>query len=179
MKAHIPHIKQVIELHAYVLKASDPTGLDIHFTQSNQKKNANNSTDLVKTIEREMFAGMTDMKGRLTQILAEHKTKLGAMVVQEVSFPKRKPPPEPQRPISFYVLTDGKWQPQNDVASVILDLVKAMEEKRLPKEHVAIQFIRFGEDQQAVDRLEHLDHGLGLKERKMYVKVSGLRCGYG
>lgn len=35
--------------------------------------------------------------------------------------------------------------------------------KRCPKEHVAIQLTRFGEDQASIDKLDELDHGLGLK----------------
>lgn len=42
-----------------------------------------------------------------------------------------------------------------------------MKANGLPKEHVGIQFIRFGEDQASVDKLDGLDHGLGLKDEAM------------
>ena len=173
MQTHFPTIKQVIELHGYILKGLDPTGLDVHYTQSTQKKNSKKSTQLVNNIDPETFVGRnTDMKGRLTQIFAEHRAKFGAMVIPELSGLSkfmRKPAPEPQKPISFYILTDGKWQPNNDVANVILGLVRDMEVKNLAKEHVAIQFIRFGNDVDGIARMDHLDHGLGLKEKGMYV----------
>ncbi len=37
-----------------------------------------------------------------------------------------------------------------------------MKAKGLPKEHVGIQFIRFGDDAASIDKLDELDHGLGL-----------------
>ncbi|KAL9633347.1 MAG: hypothetical protein Q9164_004751 [Protoblastenia rupestris] len=163
MKPHMAAIKQVIELLAYILKDSDPTGLVLHFTQSNYKRNAYNSTELVKTIDREKFAGITDMRFGLSQILAEYKNGLGGLEVQEKTLFRRKR----QMPISLYIFTDGIWQPESDVAPILLDLVKQMEERDLPKEYVGIQFIRFGEDRLGIERLDHLEHSLGLKERKL------------
>jgi hypothetical protein len=68
--------------------------------------------------------------------------------------------------LSFYILTDAKWQP-TDVGSLIKDVVQEMIAKKCPKEQLAIQFIRFGEDQANIAKLDELDSGLGLKAQGM------------
>ncbi|KAL8702873.1 MAG: hypothetical protein Q9201_003964 [Fulgogasparrea decipioides] len=107
------------------------------------------------------------MRTRLSHILQEHKNKFGTTYTPSGWLFKKAGPPEAPKPLSFYVLTDGNWQPQNEVGPIIKDLVDSMVAHHLSKEHVGIQFIRFGEDQQGIARLNHLDHGLGLKDRGM------------
>ncbi len=68
--------------------------------------------------------------------------------------------------MSFYILTDAKWQP-TDVGGLIKDLAQEMIDKKCPKEQLAIQFIRFGEDQASITKLNELDSGLGLKAKGM------------
>lgn len=171
MKTHILTIKKVVGLHGYILKSLDPTGLDIHYTNSLRKKNSKKSTQLVKSIDLEPFSGQnTDMKGRLMQIFEEYIPPYDAIVtpmVSRLSTISQNPTSKLKRPISFYILTDGKWQPGNDVASVILEVVDNMIARRLAKERVAIQFIRFGNDSDGIACMDRLDHGLGLKEKGM------------
>ena len=102
------------------------------------------------------------MRGRLQSILQEHINKFGRLIQAPKPLFGHQPLPQPQRPLSFYILTDAKWQP-TDVGQLIKDLVQSMKAKGCPKEHVAIQFIRFGEDQASIKKLDELDHGLGLK----------------
>ncbi|KAL8792769.1 MAG: hypothetical protein Q9195_004656 [Heterodermia aff. obscurata] len=46
-------------------------------------------------------------------------------------------------------------------------MVEKMRAHKLPKQHVGIQFIRFGDYPQAIADLKHLDYGLGLKDIAM------------
>ena len=162
MKQHKDKMERVISLLAYMVKKSDKDGLDIFFTQAVTKVNSQKSSKLSASIHQEPFAGVSDMRGRLQSILQEHINKFGTLIQAPKPLWGRQPPPQPQRPLSFYILTDAKWQP-NDVGQLIKDLVQSMRAKSCPKEHVAIQFIRFGEDQVSIDKLDELDHGLGLK----------------
>lgn len=68
--------------------------------------------------------------------------------------------------MSLYVLTDGIWKPPADASTSIRSLVKELQELGFGKAQVAIQFIRFGEDPDALRRLEALDDNLDLA---MYV----------
>lgn len=168
MKKYIRDIERVVSLLAYMLKKSDKDGLDIYFTQTPQKINSQKSSKLSGSIYQERFGGVSDMRGRLQNILHEHVNKFGTLILPSKTFFGHQPPSQPQRPLSFYILTDAKWQP-TDVGGFIKDLVQKMKAKSCPKEHIAIQFIRFGSDQTSIDKLDQLDHGLGLKAIGMYV----------
>lgn len=163
MQVHHNNVVQVVSLLAYMLKDSDPNGLDVCFTQSKQKVNSGKSTKLSTAVSKAEFKGISDMRSRLSHILQEHKNKFGTTTTPSRPWYKKA---DSQKPLSFYVLTDGKWQP-NDVGPIIKALVDSMRAKQLPKEHVGIQFIRFGEDSQSMARLDHLDRGLGLKDIDM------------
>ena len=163
MHKHRNDVKQVIDLLAYMLKKSDPNGLDLHFTHSIKKVNSCKTKRLVNAVCKERFAGVSDMRGRLTTILQEHRANFGKSITPTVPFYKKSLSPQPQRPLSFYIFTDAKWQP-NDVGPLIQAVVDDMLYHNLPKEHVGIQFIRFGDDQDGKDELDRLDRGLGLKE---------------
>ncbi|MCJ1391817.1 hypothetical protein MMC18_004684 [Xylographa bjoerkii] len=174
MKQYSKDIANVVSLLAYMLKDLDKDGLDIYFTQSLKMVNSDKSKKLVTSIYQEPFRGVTNMGGRLKQIMKEHIEKFGTSI-QPPKLPFRsQPPPISQRPLSFYVLTDAKWQP-TDVGGFIKNIVHTMKEKNCAKEHVAIQFIRFGDDQASIDKLDELDSGLGLKAMGMYV-ASGPAC---
>ena len=167
MKQYSKQVQRVIELLAYMVKKSDKDGLDIYFTQSVKKVNSQKSSRLSTSIQQEQFRGITDMRGRLQSLCQEHINKFGESITPPRSFFGRQPGPQPQRPLSFYILTDAKWQPTDVGAFIKKDLVQSMIDKRCPKEHVAIQFIRFGSDQACIKKLDELDHGLGLKDLGM------------
>lgn len=171
MEQYREDIEKVVELLAYVLKSSDKDGLDIHFTQNSQQINSQKSSKLSSSIKSMRFGGVPDMRGRLSTILQEHRSRFGTDVSPRRRFFVRSTPsqPQPQRPLSFYVLTDAKWQPNNDVGGLIKDLVTNMRDKGCRKEHVAIQFIRFGNHPAGIEKLDKLDHGLGLSAMSMYV----------
>ena len=162
MKQYKEKIERVISLLAYMLKNSDKDGLDMFFTQTVTKVNSKKSSKISTSIHQEPFVGVSNMRGKLQIILQEHINKFGTSYQPPKPLFRRKPRPESQRPLSFYILTDAKWQP-TDVGGLIKDLVQSMIAKRCPKEHVAIQFIRFGEDEAGIEKLDRLDRGLGLK----------------
>ena len=161
MRAHRSAVLDVVSLLSYLLKDLDDDGLDVCFTQSTERRNSGRATKLSEVVGRVAFTGISDMRTRLSQILQEYKDKFGTSTASSRWWYKRQP-----KPLSFYVLTDGKWNP-NEVGPTIKSLVNSMRELKLPKDHVGIQFIRFGQDPNGIARLDHLDHGLGLKEMDM------------
>ena len=168
MQQYRREMTKVVELLAYMLKSLDEDGLDIYFTQSPTKINSSKSTNLVRSIYQVPFQGATDMAGRLQQIMHGHIKMLGILTYVQKPFYRRQPAATPQKPWSIYILTDAKWQP-TDVGGFIKKLVDTMREKNCSKEHVAIQFIRFGNDRASINKLNELDSGLGLKAGGMYV----------
>ena len=166
MRAHRKDVVTVVSLLAYMLKALDSDGIDVCFTQSLQRINSGRSTKLSASVDQVNYMGVCDMRICLGRIMREYKDKFGTTTPLPGRWYKKVGFREAQKPLSFYVLTDGKWPP-HDVGPVIKNLVDTMVEKKLPKEHVGIQFIRFGEDPQGIARLDRLDHGLGLKNIDM------------
>ncbi|KAL8934995.1 MAG: hypothetical protein Q9211_004940 [Gyalolechia sp. 1 TL-2023] len=147
--------------------SSDEDGLDIHFTQTTHKATSRRSSAISSSIYQQPFVGVSDMRGRLQNILQGYIDRFGTLVTpSKPSWLGRHQPPHPQRPLSLYVLTDAKWQP-TDVGGFIKDMIQSMKAKDCPKEHVGIQFIRFGEDPASITKLDDLDHGLGLKAEGM------------
>lgn len=166
MRPHRNEVVRVVSLLSYLLKDTDDNGLDICFTQSTESRNSGRATKLSEIVEKVAFKGISDMRTRLSQILRKYEDKFGTTTASSRSWYKRLGSPEPQKPLSFYVLTDGKWD-LNEVGPIIMSLVDKMREFKLHKDHVGIQFIRFGQDPNGIARLDHLDHGLGLKKIDM------------
>ena len=166
MLAHRNDVLNVVSLLTYMLEGLDRNGIDVCFTHSTRKVNSGKSIKLLTAVREESFQGISDMRSRLSHILQEHKNRFGTTSSPAGPWYKKAGPPEAQKPLSFYILTDGKWQP-NKVGPTIIALVESMRSKQLPKEHVGIQFIRFGEDKRGIARLNHLDRGLGLKDIDM------------
>ena len=166
MKPHRRDVDRVISLLAYMLKSSDADGLDMYFAHSWPKINTKKSSRLSREIFKAPFEGISDMRLRLQQILQEHPNKFEPQFLPRKNFLGHQPGPQPQRPLSFYILTDAKWQP-TDVGSLIKDLAQEMIDKKCAKEQLAIQFIRFGEDEASIAKLDKLDSGLGLKAKGM------------
>jgi hypothetical protein len=63
----------------------------------------------------------------------------------------------------LYILTDGIWEPNCDAAGPIKNLVNKLNKLDKGRVQVGIQFISFGNNPEALDRLDILDSGLGLK----------------
>lgn len=168
MKQYRENIEAVVSLLAYMVKTSDKDGLDIYCTQALYKVNSQKSSKLSRSIHNMHFSGTSNMRVSLQRLLQEHRNKSGVHVSSLKTLFGRQSQ-QSQRRLSFYILTDAKWQPRNDVGGLIRDLVRDMRDKGHSKEYVAIQFIRFGDDPASIDLLDRLDHGLGLKDIGMYV----------
>lgn len=65
--------------------------------------------------------------------------------------------------MNLYILTNGIWEPNCDAAGPIKNLVNKLNKLDKGRLQVGIQFISFGNNAEAIDRLNILDSGLGLK----------------
>ncbi|KAI4087030.1 MAG: hypothetical protein LQ344_007087 [Seirophora lacunosa] len=163
MEQYRGDIAGVVSLLAYLVKGSNDDGLDLYFTQNTKKINSKRSREISNKVYNQEFGGIADMRGRLGSILGEHTNRFGTQISSQSLnlIRKSQSPRQEPKPLSFYILTDARWQP-GDVGEVIKDVVQKMEAKGLPKEHVGIQFIRFGKDLASIQKLDGLGHGLGL-----------------
>lgn len=59
--------------------------------------------------------------------------------------------------MNVYVFTDGAWQPRSNLEKLIQKLANTLTALQQPEDQFGIQFIRFGNDPDGIERLERLD----------------------
>lgn len=156
MEPHWEWLIKVVEALTYILKEVDPNGLDLSFTVCSEKLTTKRTTSLVELVESrsKLLKGSTDMKLRLSGILDTYQTELE----KPKTFFRNS-----VLPMNLYVLTDGIWEPNCDAAGPITNLVNKLNKLHKGRVQVGIQFISFGNNAEAIHRLNILDSGLGLK----------------
>ena len=152
MKAHETEVKRILGILAYLTKDSDPDGLELFFTCSKKKFKEKDPTKLVMGFEANTPRGLTDIRLRLSSIIDGYIKGFDRNWLM-----KRV---KPVRSLNIYVLTDGIWQPDNDLKPQLRRLIAKLDENG--QYVVGIQFISFGSDSDALKRLDHLDDNLGL-----------------
>ncbi|RDW85934.1 hypothetical protein BP5796_04259 [Coleophoma crateriformis] len=156
MKAHQTEVKRILGILAYLVKDSDPDGIELRFTNSDSYVQSKNSTQLVETFLSNTPRGLTDIRLRLGWILNEYSKTLKKQ--SQGRFWHRF---KSVRSLNIYVLTDGIWQPISDVTSPINQLISNLKDNG--QYQVGIQFISFGSNEQALERLKYLDKSLDLE----------------
>lgn len=154
-------VRDVLELLSSLTERYDPNGLDLYFTtepKRNHKPNGNKK--MLKIFDEHPAHSVIDMRECFASIMEPYRAQFG----QRNLFSKlRQKPSKGPRKISLYILTDGVWDPECDLVNEVKALVASLQKKEMPDKHVGIQFIRFGDDPKAIDRLEKLDSGLSLE----------------
>lgn len=155
-------MKKVLELLARKVENAD-SSLHLYFTAPYRKLKRQNPNTILNLFESTDVRDMPDMRSCLAKILDEYQSKLGKFrPVGKVMHPKTTPFVG-CRKLSLYVLTDGVWQPNVDLVQEIQTLVEHLAERKLTNKQVGIQFIRFGQNLQAIRKMKRLDSGLGFK----------------
>ncbi|KAK5729695.1 hypothetical protein LTR17_011772 [Elasticomyces elasticus] len=149
MKPHKNALKQLVQLLVYVTKTKDPDGVDLYFLSSNKLHKVKHSSDALRLLGKP-FSGQCSINGRLGDEIHKYCKDIDMHARLTVAPRKR----------SIYILTDGAlrhgddFQGHDRIKSLVSKLVSA----RMGREQIGIQFIRFGNDQQGIDRLDRLDN---------------------
>lgn len=159
MQKHWNRVILVFYVLAYLLKDSDPDGMDLLYTVSVDKQKSKKPDRLREHLRTVSCGGRSDIGLRLGAILHEYAKNLqvGAKPQRIFGISRKK---KQTRPMNLYILTDAVWQPHSDVVKPIRTLIRKLDELGLPEYQVGIQFILFGQNQEGINRLEHLDSGL-------------------
>ncbi|KAL9129565.1 MAG: hypothetical protein Q9217_002021 [Psora testacea] len=158
MAKYRSHVREVFELLSYLVKGSDPDGLDLYFSTSLEKLKPKTNADMLKELDKRPPAEGFDMRFRFNAIIEAYQNKLDDKHLFRALFRKSRGP----RKLSLYVLTDGVWQPKCDLKTTIRTLVSHLEDHKLTHQQIGIQFIQFGNDQTGTSRLKELDSELKL-----------------
>jgi len=159
MKNHWREVKRFFSALAYLTKTVDKDGsIDLGFTVSNEKWSSTKSSLLLsKVAERgERLSVTSNPETACNRILEEWKEKVNPSgLAWRFSRPKLPP-------VTLYILTNGVWEPRSDLRHFIARVVEFMNENKLDRKHIGIQFVQFGNDERGTEKLARLDLGLDL-----------------
>ena len=163
-------MKEFWEEATYVLKTlvmkakgQDENGMDLAFTSGLVKvdgeKNASAFKEAMKKDRARPMANIhTDMKKSLGDVLDAYHTELKR---------KRERPSKKEtevKDLTLIVLTDGVWAGMYNKEEVSELIVKFLKSLRVTigdiRNPVSIEFIQFGDDEDATNRLRRLDNDL-------------------
>ena len=159
MNAHWAQVKKVFGLLSYMVRDCDPNGLDLYFTNTSKTFKSKNMDTLMGELSTRKPNGLPDMRSRFGSIIEKYQNKFGKRKLS--SFFRESDP----RKLSLYVLTDAVWQPKIDLTTTVRTLVSSLEDHKLTNKQIGIQFIRFGNYSDSIQRLKNLDSGLNLDLR--------------
>lgn len=163
MKTHWDDVVHLFSVFAYFVKRFDYNGLEMYFTVSENKKTFKDTSSVVSVLKNMKHTTYSNIDMRLGEILRNYKIDLERQERRKGSFWKGKV----VKPLSLYVFTDAVWQ-DCDAVAPIEAMIEKQRELALPREQVAIQFIRFGNDPTGIAKLEYLDSGLRRKHTKRW-----------
>ena len=162
MAPHRAKVERVIELLSSLTAPYDPDGLDLYFSTESTKQRPKSPEEFMRLLQVRPAKDLPDFRDRFATIIDKYKSKFGKRnTLSKIRHPNSTPSKGPRR-LSLYVLTDGIWDRKCNLITEIQDLVALLLEHHKPNKYVGIQFIRFGNDALAKERLKHLDAGLGL-----------------
>jgi hypothetical protein len=160
MNKHWGDVKSLLYVLAYLVKELDDDGLDISFTISPQEKKFNHASKAVAYLDAMHPKGFANINVRLSKLLTKYVNDLEHPPRNRFGLRTRQ---DSIKRLSLYIFTDGIWQPGCDGVQPIEALIEKLTALQLPKEQVGIQFIRFGNNEEGIKRLEYLDSGLRKK----------------
>ena len=168
MKEHWDDVVSLFSVFAYFVKRLDDDGLEMYFTVSEHKESFKDTSPAVSHLKSMRPGSVSNIDIRLGKILRKYQTDLE-------DHKQRRGPlflrPKPVKHLSLYVFTDAAW-PGSDAVAPVEAMIEKQMQLSLPKDSVAIQFIRFGDDPTGIDRLEYLDSGLRKKYgKRQYVRT--------
>ncbi|KAL8772818.1 MAG: hypothetical protein Q9209_002163 [Squamulea sp. 1 TL-2023] len=165
MKPHWAGTKYLLRTLVHKVAGQDENGLDLSFTMGpqkleNEKSNSSKWEKIMKEAEP-MSEARTDMKTPLHEILKSYLEH-----VTHVRQRKHRQPSTTYRRLTLIILTDGIWagmgNKQNAVNHIIVNMVKKIQVQigDLVDRPISIEFVQFGNDQEATYRLRRLDTGM-------------------
>ena len=164
MATYRSEVEGVLEVLGYMVTKLDPDGVDMFFTTSNISiKRCKDPQSLLRKLKAASFNGNSNMELRLGRLLHDYEMRLDNQKnsIRKISNVFRSLDLHRRR--NIYVLTDGLWQPGCNVVAVIGSMVDKLEQQHIAHKHqIGIQFIRFGDNQDAKVLLRHLDDELDL-----------------
>lgn len=173
MGKHFTHLKELFTALAWIVSEYDKDGMELRFLRCRKWYRSKDSKELADYLKNVTFRGTSDVNANLGDILQIYRTRLDCWNARKTSSQNRlsrflagkwkgEAYPDTPKPLSVYILTDGIWQPASDALDSIAPMVNKLHSLGLPSRQVALQFIRFGDNRLATEKLKTLDNLRGL-----------------
>lgn len=160
-----PDVARLVRLLGYITKRYDKDGVDFRCMNDtgHRVKNCKKSEELVSVLGKVRFRGKSNFNAVIRDELESYQKRLfsGGHAQGETSRRKswlqRSTDPF-VRKITFYIFTDGVWLSNLHYGqTAIKNAARKLKEEGYEKGQVGIQFIRFGDNEEGGQRLQHLD----------------------
>lgn len=163
-------ITDYIDVLSYMVKKFDDDGMDLHYFNSNESiTKCKESSTFRNSVKGKVFTDMSTPEGTVKTLLEKYTAQIQAYAVKLRAYEDHSHKrfsltglPKPPKPLSMYVLTDAIWWSPDAaggeyLVETIKDLIEALRSAGCRRAQVGIQFIRFGNHQFGIQRLEALD----------------------
>ena len=160
MKPYRQEVKMVLELLWAMVAKHDPDGPELYITSDMKALKPKNDVRVLHELDSRPAKDAPDMRYCFAQIIEKYQNQFGKRNIRARFRHWMTTPAKGPRKLSLYVLTDGVWQDRTNLRQVIQTLVEHLIQHKLSNKQIGIQFIRFGNDERGVRRLEGLDSGL-------------------
>ena len=162
MKPYRDEVEMVLGLLWAMVSKHDPDGADLYITTDMKALKPRTDLRVLQELHSRPAKDAPDMRHCFAQIIEKYQNQFGTRNYMSKLFHWKDTPVKGPRKLSLYVLTNGVWQTKTDLRQVIRTLVDHLIEHKLTNKQIGIQFIRFGNDERGMQRLEKLDSGLKL-----------------
>lgn len=155
MRAHREMTSRAVRLLSWLLKKYDKNGVDLYFTQRNDKTHARpgHSSDLQRPLLKQLdiCSGISDPVPRLMQIVQEYRDRSMASSPTPAkssrgsfgSLGSSKPTRSDPKKVIVFVVTDGRWAEGTEfrLAESLRTLAATLKLQNAPEQAIGVQFV--------------------------------------
>jgi len=168
MNEHVKNVMSLLGSLAYMVKDTDPNGLDLYFADPSAHKpiHHRNTRKLVTAVLGKNFVDNAGITGRLTTILEKYEKKL---MGERPWWKFWSSSPQLPRPMTVYIFTDGVWcqRSRTDMDNLMMIVEDTLSKSDAKPFQLGIQFIQFGRGVAESHELQRL-----CKSTERYVQCS-------
>ena len=160
MHEHWPNVRESVELLCEILFARKADNrIDVQLAMGDKNLNSSRVSHIVKYVrEHPPGRGPGSADASIEYALGKVLRKFLEDLKHRRNSSRTRFSWSNIKPLSLYILTNGSFPYQDDVGAPIRDTIKDLQQMGLLTGFIGIQFVRFGEDPEGIQRLEYLDN---------------------
>jgi hypothetical protein len=157
MSKHKGEVLDMIEALSWLLKQTDPDGIELSISSSANPYHARTTSSLMAFLENTSTWSQKTQADYILDTVSKRVETYWKSIGRRLI--RRRP-----KPLNIFVLTDGMWETSTSNTVVaeagymrLEEVARCLMAANLPRTFYSIQFIRFGNDRSGASYLKHLD----------------------